>query len=145
MGVRIGKVIKICPSDGRVQVLYEDVNSVSLPLPMLTMNQEYAMPCVGDRVAVLHLDNGSSKGIVLGTYYGGRIKPKADKGYRKDFGGGAYLACVEGKYILNATAVIIQADELVLKCPEGEITAGEMIRRLERLEERSGLSRSKII
>lgn len=140
MGLRIGRVIKRYPSEGKVQVMYEDENSASLPLPMLTMNQEYAMPSVGDRVVTLHLENGSSKGFVLGTYYGGSMQPKADKGYRKDFDSDAYMACVEGGYLLKAKTITLQAEELVLKCSEGEITAAEMIRRLERLEDRLGLT-----
>ncbi len=140
MGLRIGKVIKRYPSEGKVQVMYEDENSASLPLSMLTMNQEYAMPSVGDRVVTLHLENGSSKGFVLGTYYGGSMQPKANEGYRKDFGGGAYMVCVEGEYLLKAKTIMIQAEQLVLKCSDGEITADEMIRRLERIEARLGLT-----
>lgn len=140
MGLRIGKVIKRYPSEGKVQVMYEDENSASLPLSMLTMNQEYAMPSVGDRVVTLHLENGSSKGFVLGTYYGGSMQPKANEGYRKDFGGGAYMVCVEGEFLLKAKTIMIQAEQLVLKCSDGEITAGEMIRRLERIEARLGLT-----
>lgn len=132
MGVRIGKVTNVYPDTGKVKVMYEDEGNASLPLPMLTMNQEYSMPVVGDWVITVHMENGSSKGFVLGTYYGGSIQPKTDTGYRKDFGEGVYVTCRDGKYLLSA-------GEVVLKCHYGEITLKEMMQRIERIEDRLGL------
>lgn len=108
MRTRIGKVTNIYPSTGKVKVVYEDEGSASLPLSMLTMNQEYSMPAVGDRVVTMHMENGSSKGFVLGTYYGGGMQPKANAGYRKDFGSGAYVTCRGGAYLLSAGSVSIK-------------------------------------
>lgn len=108
MRTRIGKVTNIYPSTGRVKVMYEDEGSASLPLAMLTMNQEYSMPAVGDRVVTMHMENGSSKGFVLGTYYGGGMQPKATSGYRKDFGSGAYVICRGGAYMLTAGSVSVK-------------------------------------
>lgn len=139
MDMRIGKVTKIYPSTGKVKVLYEDEKSASLPLSMLTMNNEYSMPAVGDKVVTAHMANGSSKGFVLGTYYGGGKHPEASSGYRKDFGSGAYITCVAGKYILKTTDVTIEADDIALKCSYGELTVGELIKRLERIEDQLGL------
>lgn len=102
MRTRIGKVTNIYPSTGKVRVMYEDEGCASLPLSMLTMNQEYFMPEVGDRVVTMHMENGSSKGFVLGTYYGGGMQPRANAGYRKDFGGGAYVTCRGGAWRLLA-------------------------------------------
>lgn len=103
MYMRIGKVTNIYPTTGKIKVMYEDERSASLPLSMLTMNQEYSMPAVGDKVVTVHMANGSSKGFVLGTYYGGGMQPKANAGYRKDFKGGAYATCNGGVYLLKAT------------------------------------------
>lgn len=50
MVTRIGKVTKVYPGEGRVKVTFEDSGSSSLPLAVLTMNKEYSMPSVGDRV-----------------------------------------------------------------------------------------------
>lgn len=222
MRTRIGKVTNIYPSTGKVKVMYEDEGSASLPLSMLTMNQEYSMPAVGDRVVTMHMENGSSKGFVLGTYYGGGMHPKANTGYRKDFGGGAYAICRSGAYLLSAGSVsikgekrvfvssggaalsfsnegaflvgadviigsaqtedeevsevdpdvylkitkdeaelkavarinidaetdisikaqniMVEAEEIMLKCSYGEMTAEELMKRLERIEDRLGLS-----
>lgn len=107
MRMRIGKVTNIYPSTGRVKVVYEDENSSSLQLAMLTMNQEYSMPSVGDRVVTMHMENGSSKGFVLGTYYGGGMQPRATSGYRKDFTSGAYVTCIGGRYRLKGSSVNI--------------------------------------
>lgn len=111
MRTRIGKITNVYPSTGRVKVVYEDEGNTSLPLPMLTMNQEYSMPSVGDRVVTLHMENGSSKGFVLGTYYGGGMQPKANSGYRKEFGGGAHATCRGGSYLLQAGSVSIRGAE----------------------------------
>lgn len=109
MRIRIGKVTNTYPSTGKVKVMYEDEGNASLPLPMLTMNQEYSMPAIGDRVVTMHMENGSSKGFVLGTYYGGGMQPKANAGYRKDFGSSAYATCMGGAYMLSAGSVSIKA------------------------------------
>ena len=105
MRMRIGKVTKIFPNTGKIQVVYEDENNASLQLSMITMNQEYSMPTVGDKVLTMHMENGSSKGFVLGTYYGGGMQPKANSGYRKDFGGGAFATCRSGAYRLSAGSI----------------------------------------
>ena len=119
MGMRIGKVTNIFPSTGKVKVVYEDERSASLPLAMLTMNQEYHMPAIGDRVVTYHMENGSSKGFVLGTYYGGGMQPRANSGYRKDFGGGAYASCNEGSYLLYAGIVQIKGGRKALISADG--------------------------
>jgi phage baseplate assembly protein gpV len=107
MNLRVGKVTKVHTGSGKVSVAYEDENNASLPLSMLTMNSEYSMPSVGDRVVTCHMENGSSKGFVLGTYYGGGTQPKANSGYRKDFTSGAYATARGGSYKLKASTVNI--------------------------------------
>lgn len=122
MRMRIGKVTNIYPTTGKVKVVYEDEKSASLPLAMLTMNQEYFLPTVGDRVVTMHMENGSSKGFVLGTYYGGGMQPKANSGYRKDFGKGAYVICEGGIYQLSAVGIVLAADgKAVLALKNGNI------------------------
>ena len=154
MYLRIGKVTNVYPSAGKVKVMYEDERNVSLPLAMLTMNNEYSLPAVGDRVVTLHMANGSSKGFVLGTYYGGGKQPKANAGYRKDFDGGAYAVSRNGAYLLLAAGIdleaegeaalkginiIIEGDSIDFKCAGGTISAEDMIKRLERIEDALGL------
>lgn len=148
MAIRIGTVTNVYPDTGKVTVLYDGKNA-SLPLPMVTMNGEYSMPAVGDRVLTLHMENGSSKGFVLGTYYGGGKQPMANSGYRKDFGGGVYAVGGDGIYmlvceggslklgpemVLKAGNVTIEAENITLKCSYGTITAEQIMKRLERLE-----------
>lgn len=193
MITRIGKVTKVYPGEGRVKVTFEDSGSSSLPLAVLTMNKEYSMPSVGDRVITLHMENGSSKGFVLGTYYGGGMQPKANSGYRKDFTSGCYAVCIGGAYTvkgskitlngsgasvsvgtkasmvgseavmgssssedetgepdsyvkvtsdnaeIKAPTVTVEADELIFQCAYGTITAEEIMKRLERIEDRLGI------
>lgn len=147
MSLRVGKVTNVYPSEGKVKVLYEDKRNTSLPLSMLTMNDEYSMPSVGDRVVTIHMDNGSSKGFVLGTYYNKSMQPKAGEGYRKDFGSGVYVTVNGGEYLLNASdikvladgSLFIQADNITLECSYGKVTVEELMKRLERIEDSLGL------
>lgn len=152
MRMRIGKVTQVFPSTGKMKVLYEDENNASLQLSMLTMNNEYSMPKVGDRVLTMHMENGSSKGFVLGTYYGGGTQPKANSGYRKDYGGGAYATVKSGGYKLSAESIelvvgdsdalqsiVINDEGITLKCPYGEETFENILKRLERIEDLLGL------
>lgn len=145
--VRIGKVTNIYPSVGKVKVIYEDAGNTSLPLSMLTMNREYSMPKVGDKVLTIHMGNGSSKGFVLGTYYGGNMRPKAGGGYRKDFEEDAYVVCESGIYKLSAKStevkavkgITIESERIVMKCAYGEISLENLLKRLERVEDQLGL------
>lgn len=105
MSIRIGKVTKVYPAEGRVVVTFEDRESSSMPLAVLAMNHEYSMPQVGERVVTLHLDNGRSKGFVLGGYYGGGSQPRASSGYRKDFSSGVNAVCTGGAYTLSGTTL----------------------------------------
>lgn len=139
MRLRVGKVTNVFPAFGKVKVLYEDEQNTSRPLSMLTMNDEYSMPPVGARVLTVHMENGSSKGFVLGTYYGGSTQPKAGAGYRKDFDGGAYVTCQGGEYLLHAKNITIQAESITLSSSKGEMTLEDLIERLEEIEQKLGI------
>ena len=134
MNIRVGKVTNVYPATGKVQVHYEDEGNTSLPLSMLTMNNEVSMPSVGEYVLTIHMSNGSSKGFVLGTYYGGSTKPKATGGYYKDLGGGAYIACQDGTYTLKANNIAIQASDITITGASGSITLKDLIQQLEEVE-----------
>lgn len=127
MFLRVGKVTNIYPSTGKVKVMYEDAKNASLPLSMLTMNNEYSMPAVGDRVVTAHMGNGSSKGFVLGTYYGGGTQPKANSGYRKDFGGGAYATSQNGAYEMYANAISFRCGNYHILLKEDVEIAGNTV------------------
>jgi len=125
MRTRIGKVTNVYPSAGKVRVEYEDEGNTSVPLSLLTMNQEYSMPAVGEKVVTIHLDNGSSKGFVLGTYYGGGVQPKANGGYRKDFGKDAYAVCIDGLYRLFAGNAEIRGEESAVLSGGGAVVSAD--------------------
>ena len=144
MNLRVGKVTNIYPDKGKVKVLYEDSNNTSMPLPMLTMNNEYSMPKVGDRVLTVHMETGSSKGFVLGTYYGGGTKPTATSGYRKDLGDGAYVSYKNGEYLLKVPNVTIQAGNIKFACSGGTITANDIIKNLDDIEKELDSIKSRL-
>lgn len=71
---RIGKVTNVDAASGKVKVQYDDGNT-SMPLSIVVSDGVYSMPSPGDRVLVAVMDNGSSKGFVLGSFYGGSRTP----------------------------------------------------------------------
>ena len=93
------------------------------------------MPEVGDKVVTAHMTNGSSKGFVFGTYYGGGRQPAAESGYRKDLDDSAYVTCKDGMYLLHAKDIMVEAENITLKCSYGEITVEDLLKRLEAIEE----------
>lgn len=128
MIIRIGKVTNVYPATGKVKVLYEDTKNTSVKLPMLTLNNEYKMPVIGSHVLTCHLQNGSSKGFVLGTYWSdNNIPPETGTGvYRKDMGGGVYAKSSNGTYRLNASNIQLVADS-------GTVTVDMLVAALERI------------
>lgn len=135
--LRLGRVTNVYPEEGRVKVAYEDTQSASLPLPVMTFNGEYSLPAVGSIVCVESFENGSSKGVVLGTFYSTANPPKASEGYRKDFTDGAYQSAVGGAFELKTEEeATIDSANITFKSGAGTITVDEIISRLEALEAR---------
>lgn len=128
MIVRIGKVTNIYPAKGKVKVLYEDRKQASAEIPMLTFNEEYKMPSVGDRVLTLHMENGGSKGFCLGTYWNANKLP-TEANYKKDLGGGAYIE-------RNDSEVVLYAPTLILSSEAGTINLDTLIEKLQELEQK---------
>lgn len=128
MIIRVGKVTNVYPASGRVKILYEDTGNTSIDIPLLTLNNEYKMPVVGSYVITLHLQNGSSKGFVLGTYWSD-INVPAETGvgvYRKDMGGGVYARSSNGTYRLQASNIQLVADS-------GAVTVEMLVAALDRI------------
>lgn len=117
--IRIGKVSSVDYDKGMIKVLYEDRDdSVTNDLPYIT-NGEYRMPNIDDMVLVLHLSNGTSMGIVMGTFWNGIDKPaESGKGlYRKELGliqGEAFL-----RYNSATKELLIKADTINLETKNG--------------------------
>lgn len=132
MIVRVATVIKVYPKDGKVKVTFEDAGNSSVPLPMVTYNGEYSMPKVGDIVLTLHFENGSNKGVCLGTFYGGDNEPNLPEnqrvGYLKDFEIDenneihTYLRSKDG-------IITIEAKDIILKCEEGSVAVSDLVGR----------------
>lgn len=80
--IRIGKVSSIDYENGMIRVLYTDRDgAVTKTLPVVTFNDEYKMPQVGQYVLVVHLSNGSEAGYILGTYWNtANVPSKSGKG-----------------------------------------------------------------
>ncbi|MGP1434972.1 MAG: hypothetical protein ACTTKP_11980 [Catonella sp.] len=130
--IRIGTVTNVYPNNGKVKVYYEDTESSSLPIPMLSMNREQSMPEVGDIVITLHLANGSNKGVCLGTYFDDDYE--GSEKYTKEFDDKAFLECEKGKYRLKCEDVKLEAKEITLKCSKGSITLSELLKKLDEHE-----------
>lgn len=90
--IRAGFISAINYENGTAQVVYKDRDDeVSPYLPF--WSNEYDMPDVDTLVYVVHLQNGSTKGMILIPPFTNENPPvEGKKGiWRKDFGDGSYL------------------------------------------------------
>lgn len=154
--IRIGKVSSVDHEKGMIRVTYRDKDeSVTVDFAMLNYNDEYRMPRIGQQVAVAHMSNGSSRGVVLGEVWNKKNLPhEAGKNlYRKDLSrkkDAAYIRYDDesGEYLVKAAnlhlngvnktvldgpelelaaniSILMQADEVHMDYPELIVTAGE--------------------
>lgn len=129
--LRIGKVSSIDYEHGMIRVVYADRdNAVTKPLPVLTFNDEYKMPKVGQYVLVGHLSNGTEAAYVMGTFWNTANEPgRSGKGvYRKEFAhktGEAYI-----DYDEEAKKLLLKGDTITFTCSAGTITLAEIIQKL---------------
>ena len=90
--IRAGFISAINYENGTAQVVYKDRDDeVSPYLPF--WSNEYNMPDIVTLVYVVHLQNGSTKGMILIPPFTNENPPvEGKKGiWRKDFGDGSYL------------------------------------------------------
>lgn len=154
--IRVGRVSSINYEAGMARVTYRDKDdSVTCEFPILTNNDEYRMPQVGQDVVVAHMSNGSSRGAVIGTLWNKKYIPyetgkalyrkelsrKKDAAYiRYSDETGEYLVKVANLHLngVNKTvldgpkleiaaniSILLQSDYLNIDVPEVLVTAGE--------------------
>lgn len=117
--IRQGIVSSINYKKGMIKVTYPDRdNEVTDNFPVLSLDDEYRMPAVGDWVLVAHLSNGSNAGVVLGKYWdSGNLPEQFGKAiFRKELGstpGAAYLLC--------------ENDEITFHDSNGTVTLSQII------------------
>lgn len=120
--IRVGKVSNINYKTGMIRVTYVDKGkSVSSELPYANQNSEYFMPQIGEEVQINLLSNGTTKGVVLGTYWNKKNLPvEYGKGiYRKELSktvGAAYLRYDD------------KSGEVLIKGPNAQLNAVNMLR-----------------
>lgn len=131
--IRVGCVSKINYVAGTIEVTYPDRDdAVTDPFPVLSFNDEYKMPDIGDDVLVLHLSNGSALGLVLGPYWNEDNKPQVSGKdvYRKELSrtpGKAYVQFKDGTVDLRGPAVR-------LTCSSGSITVAQLLAMKSKLD-----------
>lgn len=130
--IRVGRISSINYETGMARTTYRDKDeTVTAEFPIMTNNDEYRMPEVGQDVLVAHLSNGSSRGAILGTLWNKKYAPKeSGKGlYRKDFSkkkNAAYARYDDatGEYLLKSANVHINGvHTTVLDGPQVEVAA----------------------
>ena len=126
--IRIGRVSSINYETGMTRVTYRDKDeTVTSEFPMLTNNEEYRMPEIGQQVLVAHLSNGSSRGAVIGTVWNQKNIPKeSGKGlYRKDLS--AYKDAAYIRYSDETGEYLIKVANLHLNGVNGVVMDGPHI------------------
>ncbi len=130
--IRVGRVSSINYESGMIRVTYHDKDdSVTAEYPLLTNNDEYIMPEVGQDVIVTHLSNGSSRGAIIGTLWNKKHIPhETGKGlYRKELSrkkDAAYIRYSDenGEYLLKVANIHLNGvNKTILDGPRLEISA----------------------
>lgn len=130
--IRIGKVSSIDYEKGMMKITYPDKDdSVTMDFATLNYNDEYRMPKVGSQVAVAHLSNGSSRGVILGEIWNKQNLPKesGENLFRKDLSRGKDAAYIRyddssGEYLIKVANLHLNGvNKTVLDGPELEIAA----------------------
>lgn len=122
--VRIGKISSVNKATGKVRVMYADKDEeVTGELPVLAAGGALMLPNIGDMVAVLHLPNGSSSGIVIGTFYNKTITPD-----------GMPVAADANSYRIKTKNCDIEGDSVNLRSARGNISVDDLIRMKEKLD-----------
>ncbi len=130
--IRIGKVSSVDYENGMMKITYPDKDdSVTMDFATLNYNDEYRMPKVGAQVAVAHLSNGSSRGVVLGEVWNrGNLPKEFGKNlFRKDFSQGKDAAYIRyddssGEYLIKVANLHLNGvNKTMLDGPELEIAA----------------------
>lgn len=130
--IRIGKVSSVDYEKGMMRITYHDKDdSVTMDFATLNYNDEYRMPTVGSQVAVAHLSNGSSRGIILGEIWNKQNLPKesGENLFRKDLSRGKDAAYIRyddetGEYLIKVANLHLNGvHKTVLDGPELEIAA----------------------
>ena len=120
-----------------VAVTYPDLDdSVTSFLSVVSFNDEYKMPGIGDEVLVVHLSSGQSRGLVLGHYWNKtNISEHTGEGiYRKEFGqdyGEAYMD-------YDGEELEIYAPSIRLSTAAGSITVDEIIALRDQISSLAG-------
>ncbi len=130
--IRVGRVSSVNYEAGMARVTYRDKDeTVTSEFAILTNNDEYRMPQIGQNVLVSHLSNGSSRGAIIGTLWNQKYVPKetGEQLYRKDLSrkkDAAYIRYSDetGEYLVKAANLHLNGvNETVLDGPKLEISA----------------------
>lgn len=130
--IRVGRISAINYEAGMASVTYRDKDdSVTAECPILTNNDEYIMPKIGQDVLVAHLSNGSSRGVIIGTLWNKKHTPyeTGQEIYRKDLSkvkDAAYIRYSDntGEYLIKVANLHLNGvNKTVLDGPRLEISA----------------------
>lgn len=128
--IRIGRVSKIDYQNGMIAVTYPDLDdSVSSLLSVVSFNDEYKMPEIGDEVLTVHLPSGQARGLVLGKYWNkhNNSQHTGPDVFRKEFGHTPGEAFID---YTDEGELLIKAPEIRLVTDSGSITLDEIINRV---------------
>lgn len=147
--LRIGKVSSINEKTGMVMVTYADRDdSVTDELPLMSVNGGYSRLKIGQDVIALHMENGSSRGVILGGIWNEKNKPAETDGYRQELSGTKDVAYIKysdeaGEYLVRIPNIRINGiNKTILEGPTVQIGANKNIQmETEEIELKIGICR----
>ncbi len=129
--IRVGYVSSVNPAAGTIRVAYTDsATGDTGEMPYFSYCGIYKMPQKGQMVLCLHLENGTSSGIVLGSFWNGTNTPpvNGDSAFWMDLAAGAILQAMSGAVTLKGSSITLSARQ--------SITVDEIINKLNDHENR---------
>lgn len=129
--IRTGYVSSVDPAKGTIRVAYTDsADGDSGEMPYFSFGGIYKMPKKDQMVLCLHMEDGSSSGIVLGCFWNGNNVPpvNGDNAFWMDLAAGAFLKAMSGAITLKGSSITLSAGS--------SITVDEIISKLNDLDQR---------
>lgn len=135
--IRVGYISAINYADGTAQVVYKDRDNAVSPF-MPFFSNEFDIPPIETLVYVIHLENGSTRGVILPPPYAdGNRPPEGVSGiWRKDFGDGSHIRYDKKTKTIDIVSDLVNIEALNVLgdisvagdiSAEGQISAGSIL------------------
>lgn len=112
--IRIGNVSSIDPETGMVRVVYQDRHDRDAAtgyMPYFCPGEEFLPPKIDDMVLVVHLSNGTTRGVVIGKFWNRtNVPPDPSAKWFKQIADEAFMKFDGHTLTIKAPRILLQCD-----------------------------------